>query len=98
MLDGRDIGTVIAPSAPVKIYVTAGVEVRAQRRFKELQGRGENVTEAAVLADMQARDARDQDRATAPAKPADDAVTLDTTRMTADEAFTAALAIVQDRL
>lgn len=97
VLDGRDIGTVIAPTAPVKIYVTASLEARANRRFKELQGRGENVTEAAVLADMKDRDARDQGRTTAPAKPADDAVLLDNTRMTADEAFAAALVIVQDK-
>jgi cytidylate kinase len=98
VLDGRDIGTVIAPQAPVKIYITASVAARAQRRFKELRERGENVTEAAVLADMRARDERDTRRATAPAKPADDAVMLDTTSLTADEAFAAALAIVQDRL
>lgn len=91
VLDGRDIGTVIAPSAPVKIYVTASTEARATRRFKELQGRGENVTYATVLKDMQERDARDASRSVAPAKPADDAVILDTTEMTADQAFTAAM-------
>ena len=93
VLDGRDIGTVIAPQAPVKIYVTASMETRAERRFKELQGRGENVTYAAVLKDLQARDARDAERVVAPAKPASDAIILDTTRMTADEAFAEALKI-----
>jgi cytidylate kinase len=93
VLDGRDIGTVIAPQAPVKIYVTASVEARAERRFKELQARGETVTYAGVLRDMQVRDARDAERAIAPAKPAADAVILDTTQMTADEAFAAALKI-----
>ncbi len=98
VLDGRDIGTVIAPSAPVKVYVTADLAVRANRRYKELRGRGENVTEAAVLADMQARDERDQSRAVVPAKPAEDAVMLDTTSLTVDEAFAAALAIIKDKL
>ena len=98
VLDGRDIGTVIAPNAPVKIYVTADMGVRANRRFKELRERGENVTEAAVLADMQARDERDQTRAVVPAKPAEDAVMLDTTSLTIDAAFAAALAIVKDKL
>ena len=98
VLDGRDIGTVITPEAPVKIFVTASAEARAMRRFKELQGRGEDVSESAVLADMRARDERDQTRATAPAKPAPDAIMLDTTNMNADEAFAAALAIVEERL
>ncbi len=98
VLDGRDIGTIIAPEAPVKIFVTASVETRAKRRFLELQGRGIGATEAEVLADMRARDERDQTRATAPAKPADDAVILDTTSMNADQAFEAALAIVKDKL
>lgn len=98
VLDGRDIGTVIAPDAKVKIYVSARPEVRAHRRFLELQGRGENVSEATVLADMQARDERDATRAAAPALPAEDAYRLDTSDLNADEAFAAALAIVKDRL
>lgn len=98
VLDGRDIGTVIAPKAPVKIYIMASIEARARRRFQELQGRGEHVTYAAVLADMKERDARDASRAIAPTKPAEDAVILDTTSLTADEAFTKALAIVEDKL
>lgn len=98
VLDGRDIGTVIAPHADVKIYVTADVAIRASRRWKELQARGETATEAAVLADLRARDARDANRAEAPCKPADDAVLLDTSTMDADKAFAEALAIAQRKL
>jgi len=98
VLDGRDIGTVIAPDATVKIFVTASIEKRANRRFKELQAAGENVSEAAVLADMLLRDERDSTRDVAPTKPAPDAVILDTTDMDAEAAFTAALAIVETRL
>ena len=95
VLDGRDIGTVIAPDAPVKIYVTANMEARAQRRYLELQKRGEKTSLQAVLTDMKERDVRDSQRSTAPAKPAVDAVILDTTNMTADQAFVEALVIVQ---
>jgi len=98
VLDGRDIGTVIAPEAKVKIFVTASCEARARRRYLELQARGQNVSETAVLADMRERDERDTTRETAPAKPADDAVMLDTTDMTADEAFEAGLGIVKDKI
>jgi cytidylate kinase len=98
VLDGRDIGTVIAPHAPVKIYVTASMEARAQRRFKELQSRNESATYASVLKDMQERDARDASRSTAPAKPADDAVSLDTTVMTADQAFGEAVRIAESKI
>ena len=87
VLDGRDIGTVIAPDAKVKIFVTASAEARADRRFKELQNRGISSSYAEVLADMQARDARDADRAIAPTKPAADAVLLDTTPMDAAQAL-----------
>ena len=98
VLDGRDIGTVIAPTAPVKLYITASTEARAERRFKELQGRGENVTYATVLKDMQERDARDASRSAAPAKPAADATVIDTTNMTADAAFTEAVKIAEKKL
>ncbi len=94
VLDGRDIGTVICPDAPIKIFVTAAPEVRAQRRFSELQGLGAETTFAAVLADILARDARDQNRAAAPLKAARDAIVLDTTSLNADEAFAAALKLV----
>jgi cytidylate kinase len=99
VLDGRDIGTVICPDAPVKLYITADVTVRAQRRLDELLSRkGADAAAAnfdAVLADMKARDDRDMNRATAPLKPADDAVMLDTTSMSADQAFAQARGIVE---
>ncbi|MDD3371488.1 MAG: (d)CMP kinase [Alphaproteobacteria bacterium] len=98
VLDGRDIGTVIAPDAKVKIFVTASAEARAERRFKELQERGENVTYAAVLADMKERDARDAKRTIAPTKPAPDAVILDTTTIDAEQSFEAAAEIAGKKL
>ena len=95
VLDGRDIGTVICPSATVKIFVTASPETRAQRRALELASRGEDVDYAAILEDVRARDARDSERALAPLKAAEDAVMLDTSALDPDEAFAAALAIVE---
>jgi CMP/dCMP kinase len=94
VLDGRDIGTVIAPDAKVKIYVVASAEARAERRFKELQARGDKTIYNAVLQDMKDRDARDMARSAAPLKAADDAVMLDTSAMNAEEAFQKALNIV----
>lgn len=98
VLDGRDIGTVICPEAPVKLFVTASVEVRARRRFAELQGRGENPDFADVLADMQARDDRDTKRAVAPLVPAADAVIIDNSEMTPDQVLQAALEITRAKL
>ncbi|MDD3028920.1 MAG: (d)CMP kinase [Alphaproteobacteria bacterium] len=98
VLDGRDIGTVVAPDATVKLFITAGAETRAARRFKELQERGQDATYAAVLADMQARDARDAERALAPTKPARDAVIVDTTSLDADQAFEACVGIASKAL
>jgi cytidylate kinase len=98
VLDGRDIGTVIAPHAAVKIFVTASIEVRGERRFKELQTKGEKITYAAVLADMKERDARDASRPIAPTKPAKDAILLDTSNMTTDQAFAEALEIAKKTL
>lgn len=98
VLDGRDIGTVVAPDAIVKIYVEASPEIRASRRFQELQGRQEDVTEATVLQEMQERDARDASRDAAPAKPAEDAIHLDTSSLNVEEACKAALAIVQSKI
>jgi cytidylate kinase len=98
VLDGRDIGTVIAPGAAVKIFVTAGAEARALRRFKELQARGENAAYAAVLADMKERDARDAGRAVAPTKPAPDAIVLDTTEIDAGQAFAEAVRITEEKM
>lgn len=98
VLDGRDIGTVICPEANVKLFVTASDAVRATRRFKELTGKGLETSYDAVLADLRTRDARDSARATAPLKPAEDAVQLDTTGMSIDEAVKQAIALVAARL
>ena len=98
VLDGRDIGTIIAPDAVVKIFVTASAEARAERRFKELQARGQDATYAAVLADMKERDRRDAERSIAPTKPAFGAVVLDTTKLNAEQAFAEALRIANMKL
>jgi cytidylate kinase len=95
LLDGRDIGTVIAPDAPAKLFVTAAPEVRAERRWKQLTAAGEPVSFEDVLADIRIRDARDSGRDAAPLKPAEDAVLLDTSQMTIDEAADAARRIVE---
>ncbi|NRB36279.1 MAG: (d)CMP kinase [Rhodobacteraceae bacterium] len=96
VLDGRDIGTVICPEAEVKLYITASAEIRAERRFKELSEKG-STDFATVLADVQARDARDMGRADSPLRPAADAVTIDTSDMSIDAAIAAALAEVETR-
>jgi cytidylate kinase len=95
VLDGRDIGTVIAPQAPAKLYVTATPEVRAERRWKQLVAQGEGVTFEDILADIHKRDARDGGRDAAPMRPADDAVLLDTSEMTIERATDAARRIVE---
>jgi len=95
VLDGRDIGTVICPEAEVKLFVTASDQVRAQRRHAELAEKGGDLTVADVLADLQQRDKRDTERATAPLKAAVDAITLDTTTLTIDAAVAQAVAAVQ---
>ena len=94
VLDGRDIGTVICPSADVKIFVTASPEERARRRHLEHQSRGETVAYESVLADIRKRDERDSGRDVAPLEAAEDAITIDTTTLDADAAFEAALKIV----
>ncbi len=95
VLDGRDTGTVIAPEAEVKIFVTASAEVRAGRRYRELVARGENISLEQVLADIRRRDERDSGRAAAPLKPAPDAVLLDTTLLDIEAAFREVLNIVR---
>ena len=95
VLDGRDIGTIICPEAPVTLFVPATVEARAERRFKELTARGEAADLAALRADLQARDERDAARASAPMKPAADAVRLDTTALDADQVFARAVELVE---
>jgi cytidylate kinase len=94
VLDGRDIGTVIAPEATVKIFVTASPDARAQRRALELRGRGEKVDYALILEDIKKRDKRDSERVLAPLKPACDAHLLDTTDLNVEASFAAALKIV----
>ncbi|MFZ5668370.1 MAG: (d)CMP kinase [Pseudomonadota bacterium] len=95
VIDGRDIGTVIAPHAPAKLFVTATPEARALRRWKQLTGQGETVAYEEVLEDIRTRDARDAARKDSPMVMAEDAVLLDTTEMTIDAAFDAARRIVE---
>ena len=97
VLDGRDIGTIVCPDADVKFFVTASAEARADRRTKELNGRGIETSYDSVLDEMKARDERDANRETAPLKPAEDAVIFDTTGMTADEAFEKACDIIRQK-
>jgi cytidylate kinase len=97
VLDGRDIGTVIAPDATVKLYVTADLEVRALRRFLEMRERGANMTLEAIQRDLAERDRRDRERAEAPLIAAKDAILLDTSEMERDEAVRAAIAAVERR-
>ncbi|MCZ4254337.1 d(CMP) kinase [Sulfitobacter sp. PR48] len=98
VLDGRDIGTVICPDAQVKLFVTAHADVRARRRFAELQGKGIETTFEEVLADVQARDARDMGRADAPLKPAKDAVQIDTSEMEIAVAVEAAVSLIKAKM
>lgn len=98
VLDGRDIGTVICPDAQVKLFVTAHADVRARRRFAELQGKGVDTTFDAVLADVQARDARDMGRADAPLCAAADAVQIDTSDMEIDVAVAAAVSLIEAKM
>ena len=94
VIDGRDIGTVICPDADVKLFVTAAPEERARRRYLELKQNGAKVTLGEVLADIEARDERDQNRATAPLRMAEDAVLLDTTKLDIDAAFKVAIDMI----
>ena len=90
--DGRDMGTVVFPDAATKVFLTANAEARAERRYKQLIEKGNSANLAALVADMQARDARDTARAVAPLKPADDALLLDTTHLDIESAVQAVLA------
>jgi CMP/dCMP kinase len=98
VLDGRDIGTIIAPDANFKLFVTATPEVRAERRLREIVGRGMTAHYDDVLADIRARDARDCGRKIAPLKPASDAVMLDTSALDAEQAIEEAVRLVGERL
>ncbi|OAN55274.1 cytidylate kinase [Paramagnetospirillum marisnigri] len=95
VLDGRDIGTVVCPDAEVKLFVTASAEIRARRRFKELQDKGLDTGFETVLADLKERDERDRTRSVAPLIPAEGAVVLDTSDLDADQAFARALTLVR---
>ena len=88
--DGRDMGTVVFPRAPLKIFLTASAEARAERRFHQLQGTGDSVNLARLLTDIQQRDARDQARTMSPLVPAEDAIIIDSTALSADEVLLAA--------
>jgi CMP/dCMP kinase len=98
VLDGRDIGTVIAPDADVKLFVTASVEARAQRRFAEMCEAGRDVSFDAIAADLAARDLRDTSRTDAPLRAATDSILLDTSELGRDEAVARAIAIVEARM
>jgi cytidylate kinase len=94
VLDGRDIGTVIAPDAEVKLFVTASIEARAERRWKEMHARGDRRTIEEITEDLRLRDERDRSRAEAPLRQAEDAVVIDTSEMGIDEAIAVAVAAV----
>ena len=98
VMDGRDIGTVVLPDAQVKIFLTADIKVRAERRLAELQAKGEKTNLQKVLAEMQARDKQDSERAAAPLRQAKDAVLLDTSALTPEAAVDAILSIVRGKL
>lgn len=95
VLDGRDIGTVIAPEAEVKLFVVASVPARAERRFREMQDQGRSVALADIAADLEARDERDRNRAEAPLIAAHDAVLLDTSDLDREAAIAAAIVIAE---
>ena len=95
--DGRDMGTVVFPRAPLKIFLTASAEARAERRFHQLQGMGESVSLARLLTDIEQRDARDQSRSVSPLVPAEDAIVIDSTALTADEVLQAASELARSR-
>lgn len=98
IMDGRDIGTVVLPRADVKIFLTASAEDRAERRYRELVERGEQVDRADILREVQARDDRDMNRATAPLRQAQDAVVVDTTGVGLEESFQMMLDAISDKL
>lgn len=98
VLDGRDIGTVVCPDAPVKLYVTASPDVRARRRYDEILANGGEADYDAIFAEVRQRDERDMGRADSPLKPAEDAHLLDTSEMSIEAAFQAARAIIDAAL
>jgi len=94
--DGRDTGTVVCPGADIKFFITASAEVRARRRYKEFCAKGLNTSYEQVLADMAARDKRDSERATAPLKPAPDAIFMDTSDMDTEQEIAKAVEIIEN--
>ena len=98
IMDGRDIGTVVLPKAQFKIFLTASVEVRANRRYLELQSRGEQVDYDTVLSDMRQRDERDTNRPTAPLRQAEDAILVDTTALSLEESLSKLTALAKEKL
>ena len=98
VLDGRDIGTVVCPDAPVKLYVTASPEVRAKRRYDEIIGNGQRADFAAIFEDVRKRDERDMGRADSHLRPAEDAHLLDTSEMSIESAFQAAKTLIDAAL
>lgn len=97
LMDGRDIGTVILPDAPVKIFLTASAKTRAERRYKELCEKGQQVTFESVLHDIEARDLQDMSRAIAPLRQAEDAVLLDTSALDLEQSIAAVLQIIREK-
>jgi len=95
--DGRDMGTVVFPDAQLKVFLTASAEIRAERRYKQLKGKGIDANLSAILTDIQARDERDMNRAVAPLVPADDAVIVDTSLMTVDDVEIKILELAKSR-
>ena len=98
MLDGRDIGTVVCPFADVKIFVDADAQVRAERRHAELTAKGEQIAFETVLATIEGRDRRDRARSAAPLTKADEALLLDTTHLSIDAAFDAAVELIKRKI
>ncbi len=98
VLDGRDIGTVICPNADFKFYIEADIEVRAKRRYKQLQDKENSIIYQDVFDDLKRRDERDSRRAAAPLKRADDAFFIDTTLMTVDEAFNSIINTIESKI
>jgi len=94
--DGRDMGTVVFPDANVKIYLTASIEERAERRYNQLIGKGINAILRDLLRELQERDARDSEREVSPLKPAEDAYTLDTTALTIDEVVEKVMSLIAE--
>lgn len=98
VLDGRDIGTVIAPEADAKLFITASVEARAQRRYLEMRGRGDDVTLEEIQEDLRRRDERDRNREVAPLIPAEDAMVIDTSALGKEEAIAATIEAVKQAI